>query len=88
MGKLEMELLRKTFLPLALAGTAAGIIAFEGWKFWENQFGHATLALKFGAVFAPAISAGLIYGILALIFKIPAAKEMLDFALAKFKKRN
>jgi hypothetical protein len=34
----------------------------------------------------PAIAAGLIYGLLALAFKIPAAKEMTDFALGKFKR--
>ena len=49
--------------------------------------GHETLALKIGAVFVPAVAAGLIYGILALTFKVPAAKEMLEFALVKFKKR-
>jgi hypothetical protein len=42
--------------------------------------------LKIGAVFAPAMAAGLIYGIVALAFKVPAAKEMAGFALAKFRK--
>jgi len=32
--------------------------------------------------------AALIYGITALAFKIPAAKEMAEFALARFKTRN
>ena len=86
MGKLEMGTTQKTILPLAFAGIVAGVIAWFGWNFWENQFGHETIALKIGAVFVPAILAGLIYGILALAFKIPAAKEMLDFALARFKK--
>ncbi|MGH7953257.1 MAG: murein biosynthesis integral membrane protein MurJ [Limisphaerales bacterium] len=86
LGKLEMESLRATLLPLAFAGALAGITAFELWRFWENKIGHATLTLKIGAVFVPAIAAGLIYGILALTFKIPAAKEMMDFALAKFRK--
>jgi putative peptidoglycan lipid II flippase len=87
LGKLEMESLRKTFLPLALAGTVAGIVAFAIWRLWENSLGHDTLTLKLGAVFAPAILAGMIYGILALAFKVPAAKEMLDFALQKFRAR-
>ena len=86
LGKLEMESLRKTFAPLAFAGIIAGIVAWFGWQFWENKIGHETIALKIGAVFVPAIGAGLIYGILALAFKIPAAKEMLEFALAKFKR--
>jgi putative peptidoglycan lipid II flippase len=85
LGKLEMESLRKTFLPLAFAGIVAGTIAWFGWQSWENKIGHETIALKIGAVFVPAILAGLIYGALALAFKIPAAKEMLDFALQKFR---
>ena len=73
--------------PLALAGMVAGMVAFEIWRYWENSFGHATLALKIGAVFVPALAAGLSYGIIALAFKIPAAKEMSDFALQKFRAR-
>jgi putative peptidoglycan lipid II flippase len=85
LGTLEMEPVRKTFLPLAFAGIVAGAIAWFGWQFWENSIGHATIALKIGAVFVPAILAGTIYGILALAFKIPASKEMLEFALHKFR---
>jgi putative peptidoglycan lipid II flippase len=85
-ARLEMAPLRATFLPLAVAGIVAGMVAWSGWRFWENSLGHETLALKIGAVFVPAIAAGLIYGILALAFKVPAAKEMLEFAFARFKK--
>ena len=85
LARLEMASLRATFLPLAVAGIAAGLVAWFGWEFWENKFGHETLALKIGAVFVPATAAGLVYGILALAFKIPAAKEMLELALTKFK---
>jgi putative peptidoglycan lipid II flippase len=86
LARLEMAALRATFLPLAVAGIAAGLVAWFGWQFWEKSLGHETLALKIGAVFAPAILAGLIYGMLALAFKIPAAKELMDFALSRFKK--
>jgi putative peptidoglycan lipid II flippase len=86
LGGLEMESLWKTLLPLTFAGIIAGAIAWFGWQFFENEFGHETIALKIGAVFIPAILAGLIYGMLALAFKIPAAKELLDFAFARFKK--
>ncbi len=86
MGKLEMESLRKPFLLLLGAGVLAGIAAWLGLKFWESSLGHQTLALKIGAVFVPAGIAGLIYWLLALAFKIPAAREMTDFALAKFKR--
>ena len=87
LGKLEMESLRKTFLPLAVAGLLAGLLAWVGWRFWESHIGHATLALKIGEVFVPAgIAGGLVYWLTALAFKIPAAKEMMEFALAKVAK--
>jgi putative peptidoglycan lipid II flippase len=85
LGKLEMESLSATFLPLATAGVLAGLLAWFGWRFWENQFGHQTIALKIGAVFAPAGIAGMVYWLMALAFKIPAAKEVTEFALQKFK---
>ena len=86
LGKLEMESLRKTFLPLAVAGLLAGLLASAGWRFWESHIGHATLALKIGEVFVPAGIAGGVYLLTALAFKIPAAKEMMEFALAKVAK--
>jgi putative peptidoglycan lipid II flippase len=83
---LELKSLQK-ILPLLLALTViAGFVAFIIWYLWEKYLGHANIALKIGAVFVPAILAGIIYLTIALAFKIPAAKEMLDFALAKFRK--
>jgi len=86
LGKLEMESLRKSFLLLLWAGLLAGIAAMMGWKFWEGSLGHQTIALKIGAVFVPAGIAGLVYWLIALAFEIPAAKEMVEFALARFRK--
>jgi putative peptidoglycan lipid II flippase len=86
LGKLEMESLRKTFLPLAAAGLMAGLLAWAGWQLWESQIGHATIALKIGEVFVPAGIAGGVYLLTALAFKIPAAKEMTEFALNRIKK--
>jgi putative peptidoglycan lipid II flippase len=88
LGKLEMESLRATFLPLAVAGILAGLVAWSGWWSWEKSLGHKTIALKIGAVFVPAAVAGLVYWLIALAFKIPAAKEMVEFVFAKFKIRN
>jgi len=88
MGKLEMESLRKTLLPLAMAGVLAALLAWSGWRLWEDQFGHQTIALKIGAVFVPAGIAGMVYWLMALALKIPAAKEMTEFAFMKLKKRK
>jgi len=85
MGKLEMESLQATLLPLALAGALAGLIAWHGWQLWEHRLGHATLVLKIGAVFVPAGIAGLVYWLATLTLKIPAAKESTDLVLARFR---
>jgi putative peptidoglycan lipid II flippase len=87
LGKLEMQSLRDTLLPLIITALFAGGLAWASWKFWEQQLGHATLLLKLGAVFVPAGIAGGVYWLAAILCKIPAAKEMTNFALAKFKKR-
>jgi putative peptidoglycan lipid II flippase len=88
LGRLEMQPLRDTLRPLALATILAGVIARCGWNSWENWFGHETLALKIGAVFVPAGIAGVVYWLAALACKVPVASEMAAFALAKFQKRN
>ena len=85
---LNMVSLRKPVLLLMLLAVLAGAIAFGGWRFWEQSIGHGTLALKIGAVFVPAGIAGLVYWLAALAFKIPAAKDMTEFAFVKLKKRK
>ncbi len=86
LGKLEMASLRNTVRPLTLAALLACVAAWCTWMHWEQWLGHATLALKIGAVFVPAGIAGGLYWLLALQLKIPTAQEMTTFALAKFKR--
>ena len=87
LARLDMESLKKTLLPLGILAAVGGAIAWESWQLWEHQIGHATLVRKIGAVFAPAILAGLVYVLAAFALKIEAAKELLAFALVKFKRR-
>ena len=88
LARLELEPLRKTLWPLAFTGITAGLIAWSAWRLWENKLGHETIALKIGAVFVPAGIAGGTYLLIALACKIPAAKEMIGFALAKFRRKK
>ncbi len=83
---LDMATLRKPVLWLVGMALFAGAIAFECWHYWEKQFGHHSLALKIGAVFVPAGIASLAYLIMALASRIPAAHELMAFALTKFRK--
>jgi putative peptidoglycan lipid II flippase len=86
LGKLEMESLRATLLPLAVAGVLAGLIAWWGGRFWERSLGHATLAGKIGSVFAPALAATILYALLTLAFKVPSAIEMRDLLLRRIRR--
>jgi putative peptidoglycan lipid II flippase len=86
LGKLEMQPLRDALWILVPAMIFAGIIAWGGWRIWERQIGHGNVVLEIGAVFVPAVIAGGVYLLIALAAKVPAAKEMTDFALAKFRR--
>jgi putative peptidoglycan lipid II flippase len=84
LGKLEMGELRATFVPLAVAAALAGVTAWGGWHLWEHHLGHHNIALKIGAVFGPAAAAGVVYWLVGIVAKIPAAHEILSFVFAKF----
>lgn len=88
LGKLEMKPLRATLVPLSIAGALAGMVAWFGWQLWEDRVGHRNLALKIGAVFGPAIAAGLLYWLVSIAMKVPAANEIVGFVFARFLKRT
>ncbi len=87
LGTLEMESLRRTTWRLIGMALLAGVIAFGSLHFWERQLGHETLARKIGAVFVPATVAGILYWLMAMAFKIPAATEIFEFGMARFKRK-
>jgi putative peptidoglycan lipid II flippase len=72
MGRLEMGPLWSSLLPLAAAAALAGVTAWYGSHGWER--------------FCPAIAAGLVYWIAALLLGIHAAGEIGGLATAKFRR--
>jgi putative peptidoglycan lipid II flippase len=88
LGRLELAPLRQTLWPLFTGGILAGFVAWFGVWFWDHFLGYASTALRLGAVFVPAGLAGLVYWLFAHACRVPAAKEMAEFAVAKFKRRN
>jgi len=66
-------------LPWLFGGLAvAGGVSWGGSLLWERQLGHATLMLKLGAVFVPMIAATGAYWTVALIGRVPQAREILS----------
>ena len=86
LGKLELASLRATFPSLVLATVLATVVAWWGGKFWETNLGHATLALKLGAVFVPASIASLVYWLAAVVARVPAAQEITGLLAQKFRR--
>jgi len=76
LSRLEMGGLTREIGTLAIAAVLAGAAAFWLYQSWDTRFGHATLAVKLGAVFIPGALAGAIYWLIALLARIPSASEM------------
>ena len=55
-------------------------------RLWGQHLGHDTLLIRIGAVFIPGGVAVLFYWLVALWFKVPAARETTDLLLQRFRK--
>jgi putative peptidoglycan lipid II flippase len=67
--------LRRSLGPNIAIAAAAGALAWGMEWLWEERFGHARLEDQLGAVFVPATCAATLYGVLAFLLRIPAARE-------------
>jgi peptidoglycan biosynthesis protein MviN/MurJ (putative lipid II flippase) len=83
---LDMQSVRAAVPALLLATVMAGALAWWGWHEWERTLGHGNLLLKLGAVFAPASAAALIYWLVALSLRVPAAREMSALLFARWRR--
>lgn len=86
LSRLELTGLSRTLFVLVPNAILAGVVAVVLARLWEQHFGHATLPAKLGAVFIPGGAAVLIYWLVALGFKVPAARETTDLLLHRFRK--
>jgi putative peptidoglycan lipid II flippase len=85
LSRLEMSALKRPLRILAGAGLVTGLIAWWSSRLWENHLGHGTLILKLGAVFGPAALAGLVYWLMAVWGKVPAAHEITALVFRRFR---
>jgi putative peptidoglycan lipid II flippase len=86
LSRLGLSLLKQTLLVLVPNALFAAVVAWILHSAWDKQLGHATLALKIGAVFVPGAIASLIYWAIAVCAKVPAAHDL--FALFKRRIEN
>ncbi len=85
LARLDMAGLRRQILLLAANAALAGLVAALVSSFWETKFGHRSLPLKLGAVFVPGGIAGLAYWVGALWLRVPAAYEIVELMLRRFR---
>ena len=85
MARLEFLSLVRPLIILCIAAVFAGGIAFWMSRVWEANFGHESLASRIGMVFVPGLIAGLIYWAVAVAARIPAARDITELLLQKFR---
>ncbi len=76
LSRLGLNLLKQTLLVLVPNAILAGVIAGALGFLWDKRFGHATLPLKIGAVFVPGGIASVVYWLIAVWAKVPAAHDV------------
>jgi len=86
LSRLGLTGLVNTLLVLVPAAILAGGVAGALAWLWDRQLGHATLILKVGHVFVPGGIAVVVYWLVALWLKVPAALEMASLTLQRFRK--
>lgn len=85
--RLEMTDLLKQLPPVLIAGVVAGVVAWIAEHQWAKHLGHATLMLKIGHVFVPAILAGVAYLAITLGANVRAAQDVIGLAGAKIRRK-
>ena len=77
LGKLDWASLRAQLPPLLGAGIVAGAAAYGLRWVWDRHVGHATLPLRLGEVFLPALIASGVYLGLGFWLRIPFVNDLL-----------
>ena len=73
---LDLRRLRQESGWVALAVIVSGAVAWGVLAWWEAQFGAASIGARLGAVFAPMLAAGLVYGGATWCMPLAPAREI------------
>jgi putative peptidoglycan lipid II flippase len=76
----------KELWPMLAAGALAGAGAWGASMTWESWVGHKTVLRRIGAVFGPALFAGVLYGAFSLWRGVPQARVFVDMLQDRFRK--
>jgi putative peptidoglycan lipid II flippase len=87
LSRLDIHGFVHALLVLLPAAFLAGLLAWRLSRIWETQLGHRTLALQLGAVFLPGAAACLVFWLVAVWGKVPAARELLGL-LSRLTRRS
>ena len=81
---LGLEAVKRTLLILIPNAVLAGLIAWAVFRAWDLRFGHAHLMAKVGGFFVPGGLACLVYWLIALWARVPAAHDILALLGRRF----
>jgi peptidoglycan biosynthesis protein MviN/MurJ (putative lipid II flippase) len=76
LSRLGLEGVKQTLIVLVPNAVLAGVIAWLLFRLWEHDFGHARLWARIGGVFVPGGVACVVYWLIALLAKVPAAHDI------------
>ena len=88
LSRLDVANLRQVLLALVSNAVLSGLVAALVSRIWEQHMGHKSLPARLGAVFVPGGLAALVYWLVAVWLKVPAAMEMTALILRRFRQRQ
>jgi putative peptidoglycan lipid II flippase len=84
---LEMKDTTAQFPLIGAIALASGLLCWGLRLLWQSHLGHSNLVLRLGEVFVPMITATVFYFSMSLWLKVGSAREIIDLALAKIRRR-
>src|SRR6185437_6947916 len=85
LARLEMSGLRKHLATLFGSAILSGVVAWFAWKAFDHHFGHVKFTARLGGVFVPMILGCGVCIAVALLFRVPYAKDIFTLITLKLR---